>query len=536
MWPEVRTAKEENRRELKLSGPALRQRIDENGGKLDETIYQLSALNLLDINDTPLDEISPQVSELKNLQSLLLFRNHISAVPVELGQLPALKVLDLSGNRIESLPAEIGELKALTTVNLSGNKLKLVDLSRLENLIVCNLSSNLLEEFPKLPCGKEVQYLSEVNLEKNLIKEIPTSLVKQTSLKLLNVAGNRIELVPQFLVKCPKLKEILLKDNPLKDKRLKKLVEQCRSKQVLDYVEKSGHIVPMPEGNSTKSNREDSMSQGEEKSDPEIPDIRQRITVLKPAENGRQIISRADATSIRSFVVHCIVRDFTITSMRKFLQLQNELHDSECGRRELATIATHDLAKVKGNVRYLADLGENIQITPLGAKAKVTAAKYFDDLKKQAEAIRKEKKRSTYSGIHKYINLLEGKVFPHFSDEEKVISLPPLTNCDETKVSPETKDFLLEVTGSVSMDCCQRVMVALLKGMLLMDVETRRSISEGKKKAKGKGATVVTYDKQAEMLVEQVRQCDADGKTHSIFPGRGDLVFDEEEKIDIEFK
>lgn len=532
MWPEVQVAKDENRRELVLSGAAARKRFEQSDGSLDETIYQLSALNLLNINDSPLDEISPKINKLEHLQSLLLFRNRINSVPIEVCQLTTLKVLDLSDNRIESLPSELGQLKALTTINLSGNKLKQVDLGQLEWLSVCNLSSNQLEDFPVLPCGKDGQHLSELNLEKNQIKEIPSSLVGQTSLKTLNVAENKIELVPQFLVKCVKLKEINLKDNPLKDKRLKKLVEQCRSKQVLDYVEKSGYVAPKSAASSSQQN-----SVSESEVVPEEVDVRQKITICKASDDAKRVSFTPEAKSLRPYAIHCIVRDFNVGNMKKFLQLQNDLHDNECGKRELATIATHDLAKIKGNIRYRADLSEQIQITPLGGKAKVTAAKYYDELKQHAEMIRKEKKRSTYSGIYKFINLLEGKVFVFFDDEEKVISLPPLTNCEETKITPETKHMLLEVTSSVGFEVCHKVMSALIKKMLLMNVQVSRAHPEGKKKSKTKGtAAVVTYDKSVEMCIEQVRLYDEEGAFHSVYPGKADLEFPEEEKIDIEFK
>lgn len=540
MWPEVKTAKEENRRELKLSGSGVRKRFEENAGKLDETIFQLAALNLLDINDTPLDVISPKIADLKHLQSLLLFRNRIVEIPGEIGQLSALKVLDLSGNKIERVPSEVGQLKALTTVNLSGNLLKEVDLSSLENLIVCNLSSNQLEKFPELPFSKlEVQHLAEINLEKNQITEIPSTLVKQNGLRVLNVAENRIELVPQFLVKCPRLKEINLKENPLKDKRLKKLVEQCRSKQVLDYVEKNGHVAPAT--SKANSNQEAPGSDPAETDEPKGPaEIRPKITVIAATESARRVTFSPEAKELRPHVLHCIVRDYAIGSMKKFLQLQNDLHDNECGKREFATIATHDLAKVKGDLRYQADLSEQIEITPLNGKSKVTAAKYYEDLRQQAEAIRKEKKRNTYSGVHKFINLLKGEVFVFFSDEDKkVISLPPLTNCDETKVGPETRDLLLEVTSSVSAECCRKVMLALLKGLLLLDVTVTKTVTvEGKKKGKGKSGgsvTRVVYDKKAELNVEQVRMFDGDGNFHSVFPGKGELSFGEDENIDVEF-
>ncbi|XP_062556376.1 leucine-rich repeat-containing protein 47-like [Armigeres subalbatus] len=530
MWHEVQLAKDENRRELVLAGPAIRKRFEENDGNLDETVYQLSALNLLDINDTPLSEISSKIANLEHLQSLILFRNQIGSIPAEIGQLSALKVLDLSGNRIESLPVELGKLKSLTTINLSGNKLKEADLGQLERLTVCNLSSNQLEQFPVLPIGKETHHLAEINLEKNQIKEIPNSLVNQAGLKAINVADNKIELVPQFLAKITKLKEINLKDNPLKDKRLKKLVEQCRSKQVLDYVEKNGYVAP-------KSENDSGDKVPTEPTTPEEVEVRQLIKVFKASDDARKVSFTQEAHSLRAHTAHCIVRDFDVGNMKKFLQLQNELHDNECGKRELATIATHDLAKIKGNIRYRADLSEQIEITPLGAKAKTTAAKYYDGLKQQAEVIRKEKKRSTYSGVYKFINLLEGEVFVFFDDEEKVISLPPLTNCDETKISADTKNMLLEVTSSVSMDVCHRVMVALLKKLLLKDVQVSRTHPEGKKKPKGKtSSAVVTYDKAVEMHIEQVRLYDAEGNFHSLYPGKGDLVFPEEEKIDVEFK
>ncbi|XP_039437746.1 leucine-rich repeat-containing protein 47-like [Culex pipiens pallens] len=536
MWPEVKTAKEENRRELKLSGAGARKRFEENSGQLDETIFQLSALNLLDVNDSPLDVISPKIADLKHLQSLLLFRNRIVEIPAEIGRLSALKVLDLSGNKIERVPGEIGQLKTLTTINLSGNLLKEADLSALEGLIIINLSSNQLERFPELPLSKlEVQHLSDINLEKNQIREIPAGLVKQNGLKTLNVAENKIELVPQFLVKCPRLKEINLKENPLKDKRLKKLVEQCRSKQVLDYVEKNGHVAP---ANASSSSN---FAQEAESDEPKGPaEIRPKITVLKPADSARRVSFSPEAKQLRPHVLHCIVRDFTIGSMKKFLQLQNDLHDNECGKREFATIATHDLAKIKGDLRYQADLSEQIEITPLNGKSKVTAAKYYEDLRQQAEAIRKEKKRNTYSGVHKFINLLKGEVFVFFADEDKkVISLPPLTNCDETKVGPETRHLLLEVTSSVSAECARKVMLALLKGLLLLDVTVTRVAPEGKKKGgKGKaggGSSRVVYDKNAELSVEQVRLFDGDGNFHSVFPGKGELEFGEDENIDVEF-
>ncbi|XP_050080461.1 leucine-rich repeat-containing protein 47-like [Anopheles maculipalpis] len=554
MWPEVDAVKSENRRELKLTGANVSKRIVENGGKLDDAIYQLSALNLLDVSDTALDKISPRIDSLNHLQSLLLYRNKIAQLPATIGQLGELKVLDLSGNRLTSLPSEFAKLHSLTTLNLSFNQLQTVDLSALDKLSVCNLSGNELTEVPQFYLG-ETHHLTEVNLEKNSIDALPEELTKQQILRVLNVADNKIVQVPKYITKCVKLKEINLKGNPLKDKRLLKLVDQCRSKQVLDYVEKNGYVPPKVAPKETTPG-EENQSNGAQEPSPSVPedDIQLKIVVHKATESTPKVAFTPEARSYRPYILLCIVRNFSVTDMKKFLQLQNALHDNECGRRELATIATHDLAKIKGSLRYHAAPPGEIEITALGASAqgKVTAEKYYADLCHEADQRRKEKKRNTYSGVHKYISLLAHKeLFAFLSDEEKVISLPPLTNCEETKISPTCTDMLVEVTSSVGHGPCLRVMNALLEHMLLMKVEVvggtvpplstngdARQPSDKKKKSKAATKepeiAKVRYNRSATLTVEQVQLYDGEGKLHSVFPGKGDLKGNESARIFVE--
>ncbi|XP_049540390.1 leucine-rich repeat-containing protein 47-like [Anopheles darlingi] len=562
MWPEVETAKDENRRELKLTGASVAKRITDNAGCLDEAIYGLASLNLLDVNDTPLQVISPRLASLTHLQSLLLFRNKIAELPAAIGTLGELKVLDLSGNKLTSLPTEFGQLRSLTTLNLSFNQLKTVELTQLAHLSVCNLSGNQLEEVPEFYVG-EVHHLTEVILEKNLITELPEALTRHQILKTLNVADNRIEQVPKYVSKCVKLKEINLKGNPLKDKRLLKLVDQCRSKQVLDYVEKSGYQAP--KGGSTKAPKKGSPSEASEEANapaattpveepPQqeaVDEAQLKIVIRKVTPNTPKVSFSAEARTIRPHALFCIVRNFPVADLKKFLQLQNSLHDVECARREVATIATHDLAKVKGTgLRYHAAPPEEISLTTLGSatQTKVTAAKYYADLRQHAEQVRKDKKRNTYSGVHKYIALLENQpLFVYLSDEEKVISLPPLTNCDETKITDTTRDLLLEVTSDVDHKHCVRVMNALLHRMLLMDVEPIAPTTNGEsaavvagksKKSKASAASkveAIRYNRSVTLEVEQVQLYDvAAGRLHSVYPGKGDIVGDEAKGIVVE--
>uniref|UniRef100_A0A2M4BIV0 Putative leucine-rich repeat-containing protein 47 n=1 Tax=Anopheles marajoara TaxID=58244 RepID=A0A2M4BIV0_9DIPT len=558
MWPEVETAKDENRRELKLTGANVAKRITDNAGCLDEAIYGLASLNLLDVNDTPLQVISPRLASLTHLQSLLLFRNKIAELPAAIGKLGELKVLDLSGNKLTELPAEFGQLRSLTTLNLSFNQLKTVELTRLAHLSVCNLSGNQLEEVPEFYVG-EVHHLTEVILEKNLITELPQALTRHQILKTLNVADNRIEQVPKYVSKCVKLKEINLKGNPLKDKRLLKLVDQCRSKQVLDYVEKNGY-QPAKGAKAPKKGSQSEASQQanedapaattpEEEEPPQQDEPQLKIVIRKVTPTTPKVSFTAEARTVRPHALFCIVRNFPVADLKKFLQLQNSLHDVECARREVATIATHDLAKVKGaSLRYHAAPPEEISLKTLGSATQVTAAKYYADLRQHAEQVRKDKKRNTYSGVHKFIALLENQpLFAFLSDEEKVISLPPLTNCDETKITDTTRDLLLEVTSDVDHRHCVRVMNALLHRMLLMDVEPIAPASSNgesaaavvgkskKSKASKPKVETVQYNRSVTLEVEQVELYDSvASRLHSVYPGRGDVVGDEAKGIVVE--
>lgn len=153
-----------------------------------------------------------------------------------------------------------------------------------------------------------------------------------------------------------------------------------------------------------------------------------------------QVIFDDIVKEVRPFILCCLVKDLDLAGngFKKFLQIQTKLHEGVCGKREKSTIATHDLSKLApgGFIRYTAKPPERLRIIPLGKAKKVTAQKLYDDLKTEAENLRKEKKRNVYSGIHKYLYLLENKEkFACVEDAaNNAISLPPLTNGDITKV------------------------------------------------------------------------------------------------------
>lgn len=205
MWPEVETNKAENKRELKLSGAAISERLASPAG-LDRAIFDLTILNLLNISDTTLQELPAEVSNLTNLQSILLYGNQLKSLPSSIGKLDKLKVLDVSRNQLTTLPDEIAQLVNLAAINVSNNQLEsFPELSVCAKLGVLDVSYNRLTEFPNV-CVETMSNLSEINVKANQIVVVPDAIGQLGALKQLNLASNKVVVVPKVLASMSKLK------------------------------------------------------------------------------------------------------------------------------------------------------------------------------------------------------------------------------------------------------------------------------------------------------------------------------------------
>lgn len=204
MWLEIQVAKTENKRELKLSGAEISERIDCDG--IDASLFALDALNLLNISDTSLQNIPPEISNLVNLQTLLLYGNEITSIPESIGQLTKLKVLDLSRNKLQTIPDAIAQLNNLQTINVSNNQLAAFpELKNFPKLSMIDLSSNQLNEFPPIYSVANTN-LSEIYLKENAIGSIPHGIDALVALKHFSLAKNQVKKVPKSLTNITKLK------------------------------------------------------------------------------------------------------------------------------------------------------------------------------------------------------------------------------------------------------------------------------------------------------------------------------------------
>ncbi|XP_057331602.1 leucine-rich repeat-containing protein 47-like [Microplitis mediator] len=525
-WNEIEQVKKEKRHELILSGASISEKIKSFG--LSDELFNCETLNYLNISHTCLQFISEEIGRLTNLTTLVLHSNQLQNIPVTVKNLTKLKILDCSSNELTLVPDEITLLTQLTTLNLNSNLLSKVPCLKANvKLNTLDLSNNKFDVFPDV-CYNDLSLLAEIKISKNSIREIPDAISVLPSLKHFDVADNCIKAVPGELADCQKLKELNLKGNKLNDKRLEKLIDQCRTKQILDYVNQHCEKSSKSKGSSGKENKgkskKNTKNDGHNKNidDDAIDNLTHKLKITHVSNESPVIKITESIKQVRPHIVGCIVRNisFNEENFKKFIQLQTKLHDGICDKRNAATIATHDYDLiVPGDLTFTAKAPTEIEIKPLGRTKLFTAAELFKRLQVEADNLRREKKRNVYSGIYKYLYLIEGKpLFPCLLDSaNQVISFPPITNSDITKMSVNTKNMFIEVTGVTSQQICRNVMDEFLKEL----------ITQGLCSSTDSNQTSNAHN----LEVEQVKVVDMEGNLKHIYPSRVDLNFDDKIKI-----
>lgn len=547
VWPEVRAVADGNRRELILGGQEITKRIDgvyDNG--LDATIFALEQLNFLEVSRTTLKHLPASIGRLSHLTKLSLHSNELDAIPPELGSLICLRHLDLSRNKIAWLPDAIFvRLDQLLVLNLSTNLLADVsDIGSLLHLTLLDISHNRLTSFPaSLLVGptSKLSCLAEVRARANAIVSVPAALEPTLpALKLLDLEDNQVKSVAGEIGDCTKLKDINLRGNPLEDRRLKKLVEQSHSassKPILDYIRSNCSRESSARNGAGDVTKEDKTKRKKKKGgkDKEVAnkDKAEFIRVVHGTEDVPVVHVAGNVADVRPYIVCCVLQKVNLldpVQFKSFITLQTKLHDNNCKYRTLATIATHDLAKIRGKkLIYSAQKPTDIKILPLSRQSELSAAQLFGHLLREAETVRKEKKRNTYSGIHKYLHLLEGKqFFPCLTDDGgRVISFPPITNSEYTKITPETVDIFIEVTSSTSLGVCKEVMDAFVH-----EVATLVEIPVDDDDDAGGGGRTCDHESEdkrrtCRLVVQQALVVDWLGNLKVMYPSQPDLKFDD---------
>ncbi|KAK2898497.1 hypothetical protein QQF64_032276 [Cirrhinus molitorella] len=547
IWPEIEKAEKENRRELVLQGSAVDKKIQSSSG-LHPRLYSLSLLNYLEISQCPsLHEIHDNIRHLSQLQSLILCRNKITSVPKGIGDLKAIKVLDLSVNQLEALPEEICALSELNTLNVSCNSITALPngLSKCVKLAILNVSKNALSRLPDDLWCSSLELLSSIIAPENAIEELSGEISNLPALKVLDLSSNKLQELPFELADCPKLKETNFKGNKLKDKRLEKKVNGGQTKPVLEYLraggkgkgkgkQPDGEVSEKPDARNVSKKKSGAKQKGQKEAE-EVDELnRMVVRVLHVSKAPTEVTVKVSAgvKDVRPYIVCCVVKGMNLrqgNALKRFLAAQTKLHDEICGKRTTATIATHDLSLLKAPMLYDARPPDTLKIVPLGRR-EMKAAELLKQLQQDAEELRKQKKRQNVSGLHKYLQLLDGKdLYPCLVDaEDHVVSFPPITNSERTKIKKSTQELFLEVTSSTSLQICKDVMDTLIIKM----AELNKLTFDAKEDVGSDEETDVISNRPTEdpaspeLTVVQVKVVDVDGNLKVVYPSKTDLMSD----------
>ena len=164
----------------------------------------------------------------------------------------------------------------------------------------------------------------------------------------------------------------------------------------------------------------------------------------KMPENERQLIVEPSVDLVRPIGLAAILTNikFTDDSLRGFMDLQDKLHNNICRGRKYVSIGTHDLDTIKGPFYYRALKPSEFKFIPLNRTQEVDGNGMMKILKEDPK-------------LSKYLYLIEDKeVYPLMMDSNGVIlSVPPIINSMHTKMTLDTKNVLIDITGLDYTQC-----------------------------------------------------------------------------------
>jgi phenylalanyl-tRNA synthetase beta chain len=131
---------------------------------------------------------------------------------------------------------------------------------------------------------------------------------------------------------------------------------------------------------------------------------------------------------ISSFVVKKL--DLTEESLKYIINFTEKFSETFGRRRSKLAMGLHDFSKVSGELRYDAKLEG--RFTPLNSKKEMN----FEEIMKIHE-----------KGML-YGHTIKGSLYPVLEDSKGIMSLIPIINSDRTKITKNTKEILVDITGT----------------------------------------------------------------------------------------
>ncbi|MFB6092507.1 MAG: phenylalanine--tRNA ligase subunit beta [Haloquadratum sp.] len=179
-----------------------------------------------------------------------------------------------------------------------------------------------------------------------------------------------------------------------------------------------------------------------------------------------------DVPDERPYVTGAIVRDVDLdeAGLESLIQLQEKLHATMGRKRAKGAIGIHDLIAIKGEVLTEERAGNTITYTGVDPEGDTFVPLDSDREMTPAEVLREHPTGETYADI-----VADYDRYPAIYDELGLFSFPPVINGRRTEVSTDSRDLLVELTGTDQWTIdrmCNIICYALsARGATIEDVE-----------------------------------------------------------------
>ncbi len=148
-----------------------------------------------------------------------------------------------------------------------------------------------------------------------------------------------------------------------------------------------------------------------------------------------EIIVKPGVERVRPYVVGAVVRGLELDeqTLQELIEMQEDLHWGIGRDRKKAAIGLHDLSTVKTPIYYAAFKPDEKSFVPLDTREEMTLG----------EVLKKHEKGRMYGHL-----VASSDVYPVIMDAEgHVMSFPPVINSELTRVTTETRDLFIDITG-----------------------------------------------------------------------------------------
>lgn len=160
---------------------------------------------------------------------------------------------------------------------------------------------------------------------------------------------------------------------------------------------------------------------------------------LNPKVPNVKLTIDPSTEQIRPYAAGAILRgvQFDERKYASFIALQDKLHTNLCRNRTLVAIGTHDLDTLTPPFTYEAFAPKDIKFTPLNQTQEMDGTQLMEFYDKD-------------KNLGKYLHIIrDSPVYPVIFDLKRTVcSLPPIINSNHSKITLDTQNIFIEVTGT----------------------------------------------------------------------------------------